>query len=950
MRNRKNTKFIKISNKLRLETVGIPPLNGKSSAIDGTEGCKKRASHKRPSFKKIFLFLLIPATLSFAGTTGKISGRVVDQTSRSPMAGVNIIISGTNLGAATDMNGEYFINNLPPGVYELRASMIGYQELTIKNISVSVDLTTRIDLNLPATVLEGEAVSIVAQSPPIQKDLTAKMVILDGQTISEKLPVTHIKEVLRAQGGIIDDGQGNLHIRGGRTGELAWLVDGVLVKDVLNGGFGSSVDLNCIRELNILTGGFNAEYGEAMSGVINITTKEGGERPHFRFQYETPMLNNSPYHKADWKVSSSNAQSFENPLESFRDAVRDSTGKSVYQYVSVLDTKYKSNIPLNLLGNFSFSMSGKVLRIPNSYFFISGENQNENSPLPWGFDLNKRLFTKLTFKPFPYLKLNLNYQIQWNLEQEYDHLYKYYHYYKTQNKGEQPVTQTQSNFLKLSVTHTLNKSTFYDFHLSWLKREQKHEIENRTVEFDPETGDFINSDYIKRAFIFGREYDFWYGDDRDWYHNCTETLNSKFDLTSQIHNRHQIKLGVDFKRHNIFQHRIQRPWPAAFYHRIEFYEKQPFEGAAYIQDKMEYDFMILNVGLRLDYMNYNDTFWENTGEIQYLDEANQFRFAPQTKVPNRLQLSPRIGLSHPVTENLLFYFSYGHFFQSPNYEILFKNDTFLNNLKESDPILGNPGLKPQQTIAFETGGKMEISPKFIIDVTGFYRDMRNLVTTQYYARAPFDYTIYENLDYGRTKGIELNIERKFNNYFTSSFNYTFMQAKGSGNDPLTGYYYREEDAHLRPKREIYLDFDRTHSLTFNFDLRIQDDCGVELMGIHPFENMAANLLYTAESGLPYTPISRVESISDIEPNSERMGWLGQLDLRVEKRFNFKSINHVIYIKIKNLFDQINPRYVWAETGLPWDGGPATQLSKDRQADPTNVGPRREIRLGYFFQF
>jgi len=892
--------------------------------------------------------LLFSFSVAFGATTGKIAGTILEKTTNLPLAGANVILVGTVLGAASNQAGKYFVNNVPPGVYQLKCIMIGYKAIEISNVRVSADLTTDVNFALEPTVIEGETVTIIAEEPLVQKDITAKMAVIDGQTIAEYLPVSTIADVLKAQAGIVEDADGEFHIRGGRTGEIAWLIDGVLVKNILSGGFDSALDVNSVQELSVLSGGFNAEYGDAMSGVVNVTTKEGSEQLRLKLQYESPMLNVSPYHQKDWILTSHQAENLtESQKAAFKDAVRDSNNQSAYQYINVLDTKYKEKIPVKILGRFNASLSGKMPFLPHLYFFVAGVYRNENSPLPWGFTLERQLFNKLTYRLNPQLKFGLNYQHHWEYRQSYSHRYKYYHYYNSLDKGDQPIIRTFSNWLAITLTHTINKSTFYSFHFSAFHRNSQRMIEERTVLYDQATGDFIDSDYLKRAFVFGREGDFWYGDDRDWYRDHTTTYNSRLDLTSQIHTNHQLKFGFDLKQHHIFRHRIQRPWKAAFYHRIEFYDRNPFEGAFYLQDKMEYDFMILNLGVRFDYVHNKDTYWEDPGAIQYVDENNNFHFHPQIPVPKRFQMSPRLGLAHPVTDKLVFHFAYGHFFQNPPYSILFLNDTCLPNLTEADPILGNPGLKPQKTVAFEVGAKYQFSDDMALDIIGYYRDMRHLITTQYYARAPYDYTIHINQDYGRVKGFDLTLTRRYRHFIAGNLNYTFLIAKGSGHDPLTGYYYREEDAYLRPKREIFLDFDRTHDLSINIDLRFPANFGPSIFGYHPFALTGLNLLFSMASGLPYTPVSRTEATFNIEPNSERISAARSLDLRLNKRFKSGSFEHVFYLKVENIFDTINVRKVWEETGQAWDGGPTTQLTKDRQADPENVGPRREIRIGYF---
>ncbi len=929
-------------------------------------------------FLCIFVVLFIASSsVIFAGTTGKIAGTVVDKENNEPLIGANIILLGTSLGAASDMSGNFFINNVPPGQYRLQVRMMGYTSVIVENIRVTTDLTTEVNVEMDLTVIEGEVVTLVAERPLVEKDVTAKMAIVSGQDIAERMPVANIQEVLSLQAGFVEgENEGELFLRGGRQGEVAFYIDGVLVEDPINRGFGSAIDVNMVQELSILTGGFNAEYGNAMSGVINVTTKEGGKDFQAKVQYESPMLNASPYHEADWMLSSSlgDGLSEQQKLE-YYDAVRyysspdDTIGTSRYEHVSVLDDPVgKEFVKIPILGQFNASFSGPVPGVDGLNFFTSGMFSNQNSYLPWGFDLQRQMFGKLSWRISPKFKMALDVQNTWNYRKDYSHTYKYIppSYNDPEDElnynplllGQRGLVREFTDRQTLSWTHTLSQSTFYTFNFQRLFRRDLRNIIDKTFVYDEATGalvDTAQSAYKKLAYIFGTESDFRGGDDRDWYRSHSTTYNAKFDLTSQVQNNHQLKFGFDFKQHQIFRHAIRDPWPGAFRHRVEYYTKDPWEGAVYIQDKMEYDFMILNFGLRMDYARANDTYWPDPGNIQetvtvedeFGNSTKQFRFKEREEVPDRYQLSPRIGLAHPVTDRLVFHFSYGHFFQNPSYYHLFRNDRSLLNLEESDVIIGNPGLKPQKTVAFEVGGKYQMHEYIAIDFTGFYKDIRDLTTTKFFARQPYNYTIYINEDYGRVKGFDVTLTKKYSHYFSGKLNYTFSVAQGSGSDPLAGYYYREEEAYLRPKREVYLDFDRTHDLSVNVDFRFPDNFGPIFAGNKIFANTGFNVLFQLSSGLPYTP--SYQGALSLEPNSERKGWVNTVDFRLDKLVRFKSIDMVAYLKVTNLFDHINVQNVWSETGDPWRNNPKSYLTKDRQANPDNVGPRRDFRLGCYIK-
>ncbi|MCU0643476.1 MAG: TonB-dependent receptor [bacterium] len=929
--------------------------------------------------KRLLFFILVCSSLNinflFSGTTGKIAGRVVDEETNEPIISANIVIVGTNMGAASDLSGNYFINNVPPGTYTLRFMMMGYKKVDVANVRVSVDLTSEVNMALELTLLEGEVVTVVAERPMVEKDVTAKMAIVSGQDISERMPVASISDVLTSQAGFVEDESGGLHLRGGRNGEVAYYIDGILVEDPVGGGFGSSIDVNSIQELSVLTGGFNAEYGDAMSGIINITTKEGKQIYTGKIQYESSMINRSPYHQSDWLLKSDLVDGLsEAEKVQYRDEFRyyespeDTIGKSQYHHVSVLDDPVgKDHILVPILGQLNTNFSGPIPGVKKLTFFGSGVLSNEDSYLPWGFELDRQLFGKLSYQLSSAMKLAFDVQNTWNFRQRYNHYYKYITpvtndpsdslNYNAMLRGSRGLRKLFTDRQTLTLTHTLSQSTFYTLNLQRLFRNGTENIPGKEVYYDLETGALLDkSDYIKLTYLSGAEGGFWGGDHRDWYRENSSTYNLKVDMTSQVHRSHQVKAGIDLKQYQIFRHAIRDPWPGAFRHRIEFYDRDPWEAAVYIQDKMEYDFMILNFGLRLDYANAKDTYWTDPGDIQQTvsiinpdgSTTKVFQFMDREEVPDRFQLSPRIGLAHPITDRLVFHFAYGHFFQNPDYYHLFRNDRSIINLEESDVIIGNPGLKPQKTVAFEVGGKYQVSDDIAIDFTGFYKDIRDLTSTRFFSRQPYSYTVYINEDYGRVKGLDVTLTKKYSHYVSGNLNYTYSVARGSGSDPLAGYYYREEEAHLRPKRDYFLDFDRTHDLSVNVDLRFPQDFGPSLNGFKILSNFGINALFQASSGLPYTPTE--QGAISLEVNSERKSWTSTLDIRIDKSVKLGILNAVFYAKMTNVLDRINTELIWSETGDPWNAGPYNYRSKDRQANPDNVGPRRDLRLGCYIKF
>ena len=221
---------------------------------------------------KIIIGSIILVRLLMAGTTGKLVGVVKDKESQEPLIGANVIIEGTGLGTATDAEGRYFILQIPPKTYSVRFSMIGYKDVNVKNVKIQVDLTTTLNAEMEEGVIGMETIEVTAQRPMVQPDVTYSQVNITSDEI-DMLPVEEFEDMIALQAGVVNSG--GLHVRGGRSGEIAYMIDGVTVTDPYDAGMAVEIENNSIQELQFISGTFNAEYGKAMSGIINIITKSG---------------------------------------------------------------------------------------------------------------------------------------------------------------------------------------------------------------------------------------------------------------------------------------------------------------------------------------------------------------------------------------------------------------------------------------------------------------------------------------------------------------------------------------------------------------------------------------------------------------------------------------------------------------------------------------------------
>jgi hypothetical protein len=291
------------------------------------------------------------------------------------------------------------------------------------------------------------------------------------------------------------------------------------------------------------------------------------------------------------------------------------------------------------------------------------------------------------------------------------------------------------------------------------------------------------------------------------------------------------------------------------------------------------------------------------------------------------------------------HFSYGHFFQNPDFEYLFENIQY--DLDVREPLLGQPNLDAQRTISYEVGIAHQFSDRIALNITTYYRDITGLIGTRYYF--PFQdgryigYTLYVNEDYANVKGLEVNLDILPNQYFSGGLSYTYSIAKGSASSETEQYPGTQESTLL-----YYLDFDRTHVLNVSGTYSIPNNEGPLDLGKRIFENMDFSFIFRVSSGAPYTPSGR--DIGFVTKNSLRQPSIYSLDFIIGKEFILWNKSRLrFFVEILNLTDHRNILYVYRDTGDPeftFEGNHSVEWMRD----PSNYGPPRSIRIGSNIRF
>lgn len=841
---------------------------------------------------KIFLLsiicLLVLTQIVYSGQTGKIVGTVTDQSTGDPLPAVNVVLEGTYTGAATDMEGDFLILNVQPGTYVVQASMMGYKQTRVSNVKVSVDRTTRVDIELEPTVIDaGESVTVVAEQPIVQKDLTATSYSVSSEEI-KSMPVESFQEILQLQAGIVQDTQGDLHVRGGRASEISYLVDGVSISDPYSGKMAVNVDQGTIQELKVLSGTFNAEYGQVMSGVVEIVTKD----PENDFQIGANFYAGdyvSSHDSLFYNINDVSPTAIYNAQLHLTGTVPFTTNKLGY-YISL--RRYYNEGWLYGQRRFNPSDSSNF-ETPQSAFI---EKTGDNEPVSMNDNSQYFANAKLVYKFTPSFKISYNFLGDLSEKRNYNHLYKY------NPVGD--VTDYQHGYTNiLSVNHTLSPNTFYTLKFS----RYYTNFESYLYE-DPHDPRYVNPEILRN-----REDDFSFltgGTNMYHYYRRTTRDIAKFDITSQATKIHQLKAGIEYKQNNIHV-RSQ----AAYYDGLEnggifnaeyFFNKgefthDPVEFAAYLQDKVELKNMTLNIGLRYDYFYSrgkvpND--FKDPGNT-YRDDAAGYR-DPEVKH----QMSPRLGIAFPITDQGVFHTSYGHFFQIPPFEFLYTNPRFAVAPGGVRTLIGNANLNPQSTVIYEIGFQQELLGQIGVDVTGFYKDARDLLGSRIYDtyRSGYQYARYENRDYGNIRGITLAINKRptSSDYLTVSLDYTFQVAEGNASDPKQAYYNNQD---YPPKKSniqvVPLDWDQRHTVNMS-------------ASYHNPKIISIGLIGQFQSGLPYTP--EIQTKESTFENSGRKPFNYNIDLRISKEFSMLNMRYNVFLKVYNLFDRENEINVFTDTG------------------------------------
>ncbi len=963
------------------------------------------------------LVFLLLSTAAFAQTgVGKISGKITDADTKEPLIGANIILLNTNLGAATDIEGNYFILNITPGTYEVKVSYVGYAPKTIQEVRVVANITYELNIDLTTDFTLPEVV--VVDKKFFEEKSTNTVKVIDSEQIS-RLPVRGVQNLASLQSGVViqegsggQDGNASINVRGGRGSEVLYIVDGVAQNNLYNRQTVSQVSNVAIDQISFQVGGYEAKYGQAQSGIVNVTTKSG--QPYYNIFID---VQSSQFLKTDNYGSNLYSGSLSGPIIP---GIPEHTIFLSGERGWFLDADPPA-VPIE----FSTLEDGTVLdapivheTIPNNPSNIMRFSGKTNSRFGgWNVQLsalvNDRVYKNSKTGTVPLRQYKNASQFIEEIDEEN---YSY--------SGRVSQTVSNSTFWNLNLGYRLFKFQRYN---PFLKGAENQLLYGDSLWWANESGMNVNllgdgrRTRTEDANGVFRPYGWSYG---LFQQREDESVGADFDLTSQIDN-HLLEFGAGLSQHMVRGYgnfaytvagtdptqpdyiRFAQNQPFVFGYDVtgtqetspddpssldwfadpsigshpsmaEFLKpRQPIIGYLFLQDRFELEDIVLNLGIRMDYFDIKSHDLVNP-ELPYAggQDPNKFDIDDFKIKDVEIEFSPRIGVGFPITEATVFHAQYGRFIQVPEFNDMYGGPFDYNQYITMEPQSGfNGGMISEETTQYEVGFRQLLGTNAALNITAFYKNTKSLVNVQssQYQRVPGGELLNaigpQNADFGTVKGFAFSFDVTRLSYFSASLQYTYSNAEGTGSSTNSSQtaVFRNTD-NLPPKVIAPLSFDQRHTGIAILDFYIPEG----EMGF--FELFNANAIFSFASGRPYTPVDQWDVLGDNGLVADNTGYINsatgpgtfRLDLKVEKGFAIGTFYITPYVWIENVLDDDNVVQVWRSTGSAyttnWLNDPDAQGTiqqigegyvKDYETmekDPQNFGIPRLIKLGLKLNF
>jgi hypothetical protein len=967
----------------------------------------------------VTILLLAPAALL---ASGKLRGKIVDTDSGEPLVGANVSIQGTMLGATADINGEYIVLNVPPGVYTIKATFVGYTPYTVSNVRVNNDLTTTINVVLSTEAVALQAVEIIAQRPLVNKSATNAVRISTSEDLAT-LPVRGINNILALTPGVVVQ-DGAVFIRGGRLDEVGYYLEGMSITNPMLGGRAVNLVQDAIEEIQVQAGGYNAEFGGANSGIIQQSLKTGTSSWKASVQYITDNIAAKSTSKAFdsqkqlgayWFGYNEFTASASGPLFSDRFKFF-----GLFNYLYMRDQNPQPYPGVNL-----GSISGPTNDTINLVYPAGPLRTNPRQ------DFNYTTTVTMDFSP-----------ITVRLAGTFSDISQTNIYNTSRNAGaianilnedRTEEVRSMNGSASLKVTHLLNAKTYYEITGGYFLQSQKNwdpylqdnfmaygdSVANAAAGFIwTRTAAEVNSGQTGRYIRQARKslFDYAFNAPGDVVAGYAKFKREGISLTgalvTQLGSEHSLKIGGEFARYSMRNYALSNDnvfslagimatndaLPAGDPNKLTREQvminvgvnsfgydvmgnetneagilgaRHPVFASGYIQDKIEYSDLIVNVGLRFDYINTDNYKMVDLTRPELSMDFYSGAIRPEgmVKVSPFQALSPRLGLSFPVTDRTIFHTQFGQFVQQSRLRDIYQGYYATSQNVRGGFFIHTPvgfDVRPERTTQYELGFTQQMGEFMSFDVTAFYKDIKDQVLFEQVTTAPGSpfgsYFIFTNGDYATTKGIELTFTMRRIKRLQAGASLSFQDARGTGSFPNSnrGIVGAPLDGvtQFKPQYVSPLEYNNAMKGNINLDYRFGIDDGGPVL-----QQLGASALVTFNSGHPFTRgvggldlEGEARSRTPVEPlSASTTPWTFQIDVRIDKTFRlFNTLNANLFVYVINLLDTKNVQNVFLRTGTTDDNG---VLSDPNLGAPLiqTYGPRyasvyRAIDIDYYQRY
>ena len=858
--------------------------------------------------RAIMFVLMSFSYLLFSADTGIITGRVMDSETGTPVIGADVYLPGTELGAATDLNGEYMILYVPVGMYQVIADYIGYNKFTYKNVIVNAQDITHLDFSLQPRIIDIPThdyppwLTIDTQNtqnisylyfteqfyvPPVNRESIAH------------LPFTTLEQLLMLQPSTVQTDSG-MHLRGGKHNETVYYVDGMEMR-VPNFGWQSArISPSATDMISIIKGGLNAEYGNALSGIVNITTKQGGVKHHGNLHYLTDEVFtssklNSGYNKYDFSLGGPIMKRLRYFISSEL-MLTDAYQKALYK-VSSPRNDYQTHARLiYLFPNARGRITISGFKSREQYMMWKPSCNDTMSELIYLFDRPmNRSKTWIASAKFGYM---LNPRTLINFLVGTTHFDRVY--------GSRDLVWEDQNNQKWFNDYRLKNEHLIAYLLS-------DTIPPRWILIDSMVFDqrgnhsFRQDPYgIKGLFAYVEEFPIW----SFWRNNDVQIRGN---IIHCIGKYHETKTGFDFVKYDIRYYNRKAPPFSPYLYDFRYYERAPYKLTGYLQDKIDFEGIIANPGIRFDLFDAN-TFT--------LYSPLNMTYDSITYSDPIISVSPRFGVSLPVTERMRFRFAYGHYYQIPPFDYLYNtSDTAVIRLLlyNGENVLSNISIRPEKMVLYEFGFEKIYSHNILFSFNAYYKDYDNLLQLRKIQALPDPYYQYFNDGHCDVKGIELMVKKNLLKTCGFGIAYTLQYARGASAWAHADYYTSDIEP---PVTNYWLDYDERQNIVANFDFVMPKD-----FFLSPLQNFTSSAIFSYHSGHPYTPEDLTgERLDNV--NSLRMPDYWNVDWKINRRLHIGPAKFVLSCLINNLFNTEQVIKIYPTTGKPDDhGDPVPSLTQ-----------------------